>query len=100
MISDKTQSKKLDVFIQEKETKYDFKGIIDESIRYIEKIQLLKPELWNRFVNQYRTEADSDGGWRGEYWGKMMRGATFVYSYTQNKDLYNILYNHIINIST
>ena len=91
MISDKTQSKKLDVFIQEKETKYDFKGIIDESIRYIEKIQLLKPELWNRFVNQYRTEADSDGGWRGEYWGKMMRGACFTYSYTKNKELYNIL---------
>jgi len=95
MISDKTLSKKLDVFIQEKETKYDFKGIVDESIRYIEEIQLLKPELWNRFVNQYRTEADSDGGWRGEYWGKMMRGATFVYSYTQNKDLYDILYKTV-----
>lgn len=95
MISDKTQSKKLDVFIQEKETKYDFKGIIDESIRYIEKIQLLKPELWNRFVNQYRIEADSDCGWRGEYWGKMMRGATFVYSYTQNKELYEILYKTV-----
>lgn len=95
MVSDKTQSKKLDVFIQEKDTKYDFKGIVDDCIRHIEKIQLLKPELWNRFVNQYRIEADSDGVWRGEYWGKMMRGATFVYSYTQNKDLYAILHKTV-----
>ena len=95
MVSDKTQSKKVDVFIQEKDTKYDFKGIVDESIRHIERVQLLKSELWNRFVNQYRIEADSDGGWRGEYWGKMMRGATFVYSYTRNKDLYDILHKTV-----
>ena len=95
MVSDKTQSKKVDVFIQEKDTKYNFKGIVDESIRRIERIQLLNSDLWNRFVNQYRIEADSDGGWRGEYWGKMMRGATFVYSYTQNKDLYDILHKTV-----
>ena len=53
MVSDKMQSKKLDVFIQEKETKYDFKGIVDESIRYIEKIQLLKPEL--HLCNLFQT---------------------------------------------
>ena len=95
MIFDKKQLEKVDVFIQDKENKYDFKGIVDESIRYIERVQLLKPELWNRFVNQYKTEADSDGGWRGEYWGKMMRGAAFVYSYTQNKDLYDVLYKTV-----
>lgn len=95
MISDKTQSKNVDVFIQERDTKYDFKGIVDESIRHIERVQLLKSELWNRFVNQYRIEADSDGGWRGEYWGKMMRGATFVYSYTRNKELYDILHKTV-----
>lgn len=95
MIFDKMQSETTNVFVQEKENKYNFSGIIDESIRYIESIQLLKPELWYRFVNQYRTDADSDFGWRGEYWGKMMRGAAFVYSYTQNKDLYDILYKTV-----
>ena len=84
-----------DTFIQGKENKYDFNGIVDESIRYIEEIQLLKPQLWSKFVKQYRTEADSDGGWRGEYWGKMMRGASFVYSYTKNEALYNILYKTV-----
>ena len=83
-------SKKTDVFMYEKETKYDFKGVVDDFIRYIERIQLLRPELWNRFVNQYKTEADYDGGWRGEYWGKMMRGATFVYSCTKSSAIYAV----------
>jgi len=95
MIFNKIQSETVNVFVQEKENKFHYNGIIDESIRYIERVQLLNPELWNRFVNQYRTEADSDFGWRGEYWGKMMRGAAFVYSYTQNKDLYDILYKTV-----
>jgi len=95
MIFNKIQSETVNVFVQEKENKFHYNGIIDESIRYIERVQLLIPELWNRFVNQYRTEADSDFGWRGEYWGKMMRGAAFVYSYTQNKDLYDILYKTV-----
>ena len=52
---------------------------------------MLRPELWERFVNQFRFDADFDGGWRCEYWGKMMRGACMTYSYTQNEQLYEIL---------
>jgi len=68
-----------------------FKGVIDETINFIENMQLLNPELWFRFVQQFRLHTDTDNGWRGEYWGKMMRGACFVYSYTRNKKLYEIL---------
>ena len=70
---------------------YAWHGVIDQSIRYIEELQLLRPELWRRFVQQFREDADFDAGWRGEYWGKMMRGACFTYSYTQNGQLYDIL---------
>lgn len=70
---------------------YAWHGVIDQSIRYIEEFQLLRPELWRRFVQQFREDADFDAGWRGEYWGKMMRGACFTYSYTQNGQLYDIL---------
>jgi len=52
---------------------------------------MLNPELWFRFVQQFRSHTDTDNGWRGEYWGKMMRGACFVYSYTRNNELYDIL---------
>ena len=70
-------------------------GMLDDAIRFIEGYQLLDPELWGRFVTQFRnTEPkadDNDNGWRGEYWGKMMRGACFTYQYTKNPQLYSIL---------
>lgn len=69
----------------------EFKGFVDKHIRYIESFQLLNEELWLRFVQQFREDSDSDAGWRGEYWGKMMRGAAMTYAYTQNQKLYNAL---------
>ena len=70
-------------------------GELDDAVRFIEEYQLLDAPLWEKFVTQFRaTEPkadDADDGWRGEYWGKMMRGACFVYSYTQNPALYKVL---------
>jgi len=78
------------LFIDENsQNKYN--GILDTTARYIEEFQLFSVDDWKRFVNQYRISADGDGKWRGEYWGKMMRGASFVYSYTKNQKLYDIL---------
>lgn len=83
---------KTDKFFADYENRYSYNGFMDKTFRYIEDFQLLKPELWRRFVQQFREDADGgDAGWRGEYWGKMMRGACFVYSYTQNAQLYQVL---------
>ena len=68
-----------------------FTGILDKTTRYVEDFQLLDASSWARFVNQFRILSDTDNGWRGEYWGKMMRGACFVYSYTKYQKLYDIL---------
>lgn len=76
----------------------NYNGIIDKSVRFIEDFQLLRPDLWRRFVQQFREDADYEGGWRGEYWGKMMRGACFVYQYSQNPKLYDALTDTIIDI--
>ena len=71
---------------------YRYDGFIHKAYKFIEEFQLLRPEMWARFVNQFREEdADYEGGWRGEYWGKCVRGAAFVYQYTKNPELYNIL---------
>lgn len=78
------------LFVQ-KDNEYSYSGFIDKTIRYIEDFQLLKPELWKRFVRQFNEDADYDAGWRGEFWGKMMRGACMVYSYTKNQELYDLL---------
>ncbi len=75
------------LFINEKNS-YSYHGAIDSAIRYIEDFQLLDSSLWLRFVSQFGTDSDYDSGWRGEYWGKMMRGACFTYSYTKNAKLY------------
>lgn len=69
-----------------------YHGHVDDMIRFVEKAQLLDRSLWKRFVDQFRAkDADWDGGWRGEYWGKMMRGACLTYQYTRNPELYEIL---------
>ena len=71
---------------------YTYTGVIDTSFKFIEDFQLINPVLWERFVRQFREDdADYEGGWRGEYWGKMMRGACFIYSYTKNPELYATL---------
>ena len=81
-----------DRFFADCENEYRYHGFMDQAFRYIEEFQLLNPTLWDRFVEQFREEdADADRGWRGEYWGKMMRGACFVYSYTKNETLYGVL---------
>lgn len=79
----------------------DYVGHIDDAFRFIEGFDLLKPELWARFVEQFRINPDdADCGWRGEYWGKMMRGASFVYSYTRNKTLMKVLTDTVEDILT
>jgi len=82
---------KTDSFFADYDNTYKYNGFIDKAFNFIEDFQLLKPELWRRFVQQFREDADFDAGWRGEYWGKMMRGASLVYFYTKNKKLYEIL---------
>ena len=70
--------------------KYDC--FLNNVFDFTEKKQLLRADLWTRFVRQFTENADNDdAGWRGEYWGKMMRGASLVYQYTNNPELYDIL---------
>ena len=78
--------------------KWNFNGFINEAFEFIENAHLMDSELWFRFVKQFRLHTDVDYGWRGEYWGKMMRGACFVYSYTQNDKLYNILTQTVVDM--
>ena len=83
---------KTDKFFVDYTANVRYNGFIDEAYKFIEDFQLMDPVMWERFVHQFREDdADYEGGWRGEYWGKCMRGAAFVYSYTKNPELYAIL---------
>lgn len=80
-----------DTFFIDRNNRYVYEGLIKDAFTFVEKEQLLRSELWARFADQFRDDADFENGWRGEYWGKMMRGACFVYHATQNEKLYQCL---------
>ena len=69
-----------------------YTGIVDDMVQFITEKQLKRRDLWHLAAEQFAgTPDDEDDGWRGEYWGKLMRGACIVYEYTQDEELYTIL---------
>ncbi len=69
-----------------------FHGYQNDNVRFVQQWQLMDRALWAKFVNQFRTHSDgAERTWRGEYWGKMMRGACLTYVYTKDKALYAVL---------
>ena len=77
------------------------KGYPGEMIKYTIEKQFSEKELWKLTVNQYRTKPDGeDGGWRGEFWGKLMRAACLTYKATGNAKLYAEITESIKDILT
>ena len=37
---------------------YQFNGIMDKTVHFIEEFQLLRVDLWKRFVQQFKEDAD------------------------------------------
>jgi DUF1680 family protein len=71
---------------------FDYRGYLDEAVRFIEDFQLNDRPLWSKFVQVFIDRPDGENrGWRGEYWGKMMRGGCITYTYTQNPRLLETL---------
>ncbi len=73
-----------------------YNGLAHENASFIMNEQLKDRALWKKFVNVFREKADiHDNGWRGEYFGKMMRGACLTYRYLPDAELYEILYDTV-----
>ena len=65
---------------------------MDKAASLLQREQLCDRALWAKFVNVYRVQPDGENqGWRGEFWGKMMRGGALVYEYTRDGELYSVL---------
>ncbi len=88
-----------DIHFADYKNSYNYEGFVDWYFKLIEKAQLTRPELFARFTEQFSFPSDDcNVGWRGEFWGKMTRGACFVYSYTKNPELYETLKNSVLDI--
>ncbi len=73
-------------------TQMKWSGTANATVDFLLREQIKNPSLWKKFVNQYREQIDgSDRGWRGEYWGKAIRGAILIYEYTRDEELYALL---------
>lgn len=80
---------------------YDYSGFMSKIEYTVLTRQMKDPQLWADFVEQFRSNTDepsadmiedtNGGGWRGEFWGKLMMGATMFYEQTQDEELYAIL---------
>lgn len=76
-------------------------GVADWAVCFLQKEQLKDRTLWKKLVDVFRTQPDSENyGWRGEFWGKMMRGAALVYEYSQDNELYEILTESVKDMLT
>ncbi len=72
--------------------KVEYRGKIGFMNDFMTREQLYDEELWKIFADQFRERKDgSRGEWRGEFFGKMMRGACLTYKYTRDEKLYGIL---------
>lgn len=67
------------------------RGVMDDNVNFVAESQLKSRERWEKLVEPFITREDSDGFWRGEFFGKEMRGAALIYQYTKDEELYKIL---------
>ena len=83
---------KADDVLHEADFTADSSGVPFSAARFVTGHQLMNSRLWELFARQFVTRQDSgNNGWRGEYWGKMMRGACLTYSLTRDPALYRTL---------
>lgn len=77
------------------------RGLADWAARFLQDYSMKEPALWAKFVEVFRVQQDgTNQGWRGEFWGKMMRGASMICAYTQDPALYEILTDSVKDLMT
>ena len=65
---------------------------ISKMVDFVIQTQILNRAMWKNFIEVFKDKTDSeDLRWRGEYFGKTMRGACLVYQFNKSKEIYDIL---------
>ena len=74
---------------------WEYDGTLNDAIEYVQEKQSLDADLFADFESVFTQHLDNDGGYRGEFWGKTLRGAVMCYRYTQNEQLYELMHNTV-----
>ena len=78
-----------------------FGGVLAKAIEFIRENQIMDVALWQKCVEQFRIHPDGEKrAWRGEYWGKMMRGACMIQACTHDDELYRVLEDSVCDLLT
>ncbi len=78
-----------------------WQGLANKAALFLQEKQGKDAVIWAKFVDVFRTRTDGENnGWRGEYWGKMMRGSVLVYQYTKDEELYKVLTETVKDLLT
>ncbi len=86
---------------RDRETVIQLEGQPDLLARFIQEYQLKNRENWRLFVKQFREYPDDEEkSWKGEYWGKLMRGGCLTWQYTRDNELYAVLEETIRDMLT
>lgn len=76
-------------------------GLMDSAVNFVLNNQLKNRSSWQKAVEVYSTREDSlDLRWRGEYFGKQMRGAALICEYTKDEELHKILTDTVEDLLT
>ncbi len=63
-------------------------GYAGSLIRFIVDKEYLDKDKYHLFASQFQLHSDINGSWKGEYWGKFLRGACECYKATLNPKVY------------
>ena len=69
-----------------------WQGIANQTAIFIQKKMMEATDTLASYVDVFRTQPDSENqGWRGEFWGKTIRGCVLVYEYTKDRSFYDMI---------
>ncbi len=78
------------------QAKVQWQGIIHEAYISMQETYAKDDFLWRLLVKPFRsTPDDAKLSWKGEFWGKFMRGSSLICAYTQDDELYKLLENSV-----
>lgn len=71
-----------------KNIKYTLGGYAGSLIHFIIEKEYLDKDKYHLFASQFQLHSDENGTWRGEFWGKFVRGACECFKASGNRVVY------------